>query len=163
MGRVIRAVLLLLVVGMSTGCASRASRSSLWAPPGETYPDDPFRLEVKISRSEVAVGESLTMHYILTNTTAHAVAACADGWGDFHVLGTRRDKGQASISLDAVRPNMVFRVPPHASMVWQAEIVIPDVGTGPASIRGTLRSSCSLWSGTVVSEPVRVTIRSDSR
>jgi hypothetical protein len=139
-----------------------ASRGSAWKQPGETFPSNAFTLRLKASPVETMVGAPLVLEYVLTNITEQPVSACADSWSNYHVRGTRGEKGQATVSLDAVSPERIFRIPPHASLVWRVDVRTPDVGDGPATIRGMLNSSCSLWSGSVVSDPVTVTIRSAS-
>ena len=149
--------LLILIAGvLSIQCASRGT---VWRQPGETYPAKAFTLQLRVSPIEATVGDPLSLEYVLTNTTEQAVAACADSWSNYHMWGTRSEKGQATINFDAVPPESIFRIPPRASLVWRVDIKTPDVGTGSATIRGILHSSCSLWSGSVVSEPVTVTIR----
>lgn len=152
--------LLPLVFGLlSVQCASSGSA---WKHPGETYPGNALALRLKVSPVETAVGAALVLEYVLTNTTGQPVSACADSWNDYHVWGTRGEDGQATVSHDTVPPERIFRIPPRASLLWRVDVRTPDVGVGPATIRGMLRSSCSLWSGSVVSEPVTVTIRPDS-
>lgn len=147
----------LLAFGVvSIQCASRDP--ALMRP--ETYPSKVFTLQLRVSPIETAVGEPLTLEYVLTNTIERAVSACADSWDNYHVWGTRSEEGQATINHDGVRPERVFRIPPRTSLVWRVVIKTPDVGTGQATIRGMLHSTCSLWSGSVVSEPVAVMIRS---
>ena len=63
------------------------------------------------------------------------------------------------LAIPLPSPERVFRIPPHASLVWRTDIEAPDVGAGPATIRGIVHSTCSLWSGSVVSDPVTVMIR----
>lgn len=152
-------VVLQLAVGAVAGCAARAHRP-WWSPEDQSHLKEPFSLKVNVDRSDVAIGESLTIEYILANTSDVAVTACANGWGDFHLSGTRRGVGHATTSVDGVLPEAIFRLPPHTRMVWSAVIKVPDVGAGSASLRGTLRSSCSLWPGEVWSEPVAMTLRS---
>jgi hypothetical protein len=158
MNRRIWSAALLLTALVSTGCTAARTTNPLWAPRSEEYPPDPFSLAIKTSATDVVIGQTLTMEYTLTNTTERAVAGCADGWGDYHLVGTARDKGQATFNADAVRLETVFRVPPRASLVWRTDIVIADVGLGSASLRGSLRSSCSLWAGFVMSEPVMLSV-----
>lgn len=150
----------LLLGALSLQCASQSLHGPLWAPAMETYPSQPFRLEIHVSAPEAEVGSILTVEYTLTNTTNQAIAACAANWSDYHLIGAKRDMGQASVNVDFPHPDMVFRIPPHASMVWHANIAVPDVGAGPSRLSGMLRSSCSLWTGLVVSEPVPITITS---
>jgi hypothetical protein len=149
---------IVLVCASSFQCAG-AARGVLCALPGETYPSDPFELDVTVSPSETAVGEPFTIKYTLRNISDQAVPACATGWNDFYILGTRRGEGQGTASLDDVDPQTTFRIPSLFSMTWEAEIRTPDVGVGEARVRGVLRSSCSLWSGSVMSAPVPLVIR----
>ena len=159
MARVLIRLQLVFFGVMSIQCASHGPA---WRQPGETYPNDPFSLRLTASPAETIVGEPLTLEYVLTNTTEQAIAACADSWRSYHVWGTRSEEGQETISNDSVPPERVFRIPPRSSLVWRIDIRTPNVGTGPATIRGTLRSTCSLWSGSVVSDPVTVVIRPGS-
>src|SRR5436309_24363 len=155
----VQRILICVAAALSMRCASGRSHGCVQLLQGESYPKDPFRLQVRVAPSEIVVGQPLTIEYTLTNTSDQAVAACADGWSDFYVRGTHGDHGHSSASLDALRPEMVFRVPPHASIVWRADVRFNEVGLGPATLRGTLQSSCSLWSGSVVSDAVQLTIR----
>jgi len=151
-----RRLSLLVLALVSVQCASRGLAEK---QPGEIYPSKPFTLQLRVSPPETVMGAPLTLEYVLTNTTEVAVAACADSWNSYHVWGTRGEKGHETLSLDAVPPERVFRIPPHASLVWRTDIKAPDVGAGPATIRGIVHSTCSLWSGSVVSDPVTVMIR----
>ena len=118
-----------------------------------------FRLAIRVSPLEIAPGEQLTLEYELTNVSGHAVSACTSGWL-YHILGTQRERGEASIANDGPARDQLFTLPPHMSLVWRRTIAAPDVGVGRATVRGSFSSTCESWSGTVSAEPVPVTMRS---
>jgi len=138
--------------------------SALYAGPplcgqnGETYPETPFALQVRLATTEAAVGDRVEAEYALTNLTDRPVAGCAEGWHDFNLWGTVRVKGWVTTSVCGSPVENAFRLPPHSTLIWKSQIEVLDVGTGPARLVGLLSSGCGLWSGTVRAEPVPLTI-----
>lgn len=142
---------------LAIGCAARGTSG---ARVGESYPADPFRLELTVSPQEVEVGQSVTFEYALTNVTNRAVSACADAWDGYQMWGTRSEQGRTTVSLDRPREDHIFRVPPGAALVWKSVVSVRDIGSGEATVRGIFQSSCSsFWSGSVSSSPVKVVVK----
>ena len=124
---------------------------------GELYPEKPFTLEVILSASRANVGSRLSVQYVLTNSAGNAVGACLDGWDNFHLIGSRGNRGGIHVST-AVALDDVVRLAPGTSLVWTREVEVPDVGLGKAQFIGIVESRCWLWSGRVMSRPVEIEI-----
>jgi hypothetical protein len=152
-------VLVLLLVIAAVTCAA-GCKTGLCLEPGEVVPDRPFQLTVDLGATEAAIGERVEVTYHLLNASDSAVGACPAGWDAFQVINvaTGLNRGRVRVSNDAVALNNVVRLPPHATLSWGAEVVIPDVGVGDADFLGRFGSNCWLWSGTVWSKPVRIHI-----
>jgi hypothetical protein len=147
-----------LIVGLSIFAASCAPKV-LWAPLGETHPDDALTLQVKVTPGEASSGDSIALEYLLTNVTDRAVSGCADDWGGYHIWAKNSEQGEQAVRNDRVEPSRVFRIPPHATLSWKTNIVLKNLAAGDATIRGIFRSTCSLWQGTAISQPVQLVIR----
>ncbi len=127
--------------------------------PTKAYPSSPFTLEIRVSSNTVAVGQHLVLEYKLTNVSDQTIDACLDNRGDYIIWGgPSRSKGHLSSPLDGPGRNSVFQLPPQTSLVWQTEIVMPELSPGPATLRGHVTSSCERWAGTVTSQPVWIMI-----
>ncbi len=100
---------------------------------------------------------SSSVQYVLTNSAGNAVGACLDGWDNFHLIGSRGNRGGIHVST-AVALDDVVRLAPGTSLVWTREVEVPDVGLGKAQFIGIVESRCWLWSGRVMSRPVEIEI-----
>jgi hypothetical protein len=99
-----------------------------------------LKLDVSLASTRVREGETTDLALRLSNISTAPLDACvAEGW-TYHVFGTKRDAGHASV-ID--HPGCVrrFSLKPGESLEWAMPITIGEVGPGPARLFASVQIS----------------------
>ena len=128
-------ILGLLAMG---GCASA----------GQPTPADfeRLQLEAHLARDHGALGDTIPVHYSLTNRGRGRVRACVSYEAGFNQLGTRSAPGSVLDSADRTCKRPPFELGPGEIFHWDGELHVLDVGPGMATLFTFVRivdlSSC---------------------
>ena len=144
------------------GVATAAPETDL-CPPAVKVPEAPFTLSIALDRTKASVGETISCKYTLTNITNHAICACANAWDEYYMFGPNGQRSATTVVCDGILGDDIFKIPPGASLTWQRDIEVLDVGPGPSNVQGIFKSKCWLWNGSVSSDSVRIEILSKKR
>ncbi len=146
-----------LLAALSTQCVSGPSIQNR---PGR-IPATALSLEIRLMPVEVSVGDRLTIELVLTNVSGksgllHGVRKTD---GSITFWEPRGRKGPGSGARRQCVPYFAW-----SQLRWRFVISVPDIGPGPATVRGAFSSDCELWPGTFAASPVTMTVRaSDMR
>ena len=149
---------LTLVLGVAMAACAGATRR-LCVDPGTPSTEVPFELTVKLSATDVAIGDRIQVTYYLRNIAPTSAAACPNGWDEFQIINTatKANRGLLHVS-SAIDTNTAVRLPSRATLTWVHEAEIPDVGVGEAQFSGRFASGCGQWTGQLWSRPVTIQV-----
>src|SRR5262245_8321486 len=111
---------MLLLAGCEAGRPARAQGVSSGSEDGR------LALAVRPLSVRVAIGETATMEFALSNGAGHSVGGCAKGWTTYRLESAGEEYRQFSSPVDGIAKDSMFVIPPGKKLSWLVEIKVTE-------------------------------------
>jgi hypothetical protein len=114
------------------GCRSATPPVSRNVPDVQRY-KDALALRIDLPHPAALAGQTMDASLTLTNRSNEPLDACLGMGHGYHIFGTKKDDGVASV-VDHEQCVKRFRLSPGEKLEWSESITVGDVGLGPAKL-----------------------------